>query len=84
MCRVEKPACPSTSSAIKSAAAGADNGPDELIWLGVLYGIVPTAVFVIAFYLCATWPLTDKLHTKVLRIVEKRYARQVSRAGGNT
>ena len=63
-----------------SAAAGASNGPDELFWLGMLYGAVPTAVFVLAFYLCSTWPLTDKLHEKVVRIVGKRYARQVVRA----
>ena len=62
-----------------SAAAGASNGPDELFWLGMLYGAVPTAVFVLAFYLCSTWPLTDKLHEKVVRIVGKRYARQIAR-----
>ncbi len=61
-----------------SAASDAVNGPDELLWLGVLYGVVPTAVFVFAFYLCITWPLTDKLHEKVVRIIKKRYERQVS------
>ena len=63
-----------------SAAAGAENGPDELIWLGVLYGVIPTVVFIYAFYLCITWPLTDRLHEKVVRIIQKRYDRQVSRA----
>lgn len=62
-----------------SAAAGATNTPDDLVWLGVLYGVVPTAVFVFAFYLCVTWPLTDRLHEKVLRLVEKRYSRQMAR-----
>ena len=60
-----------------SAVAGAENTADELLWLGLLYGLVPTVVFVFAFYLCITWPLTDKLHEKVVRIVKKRYARQV-------
>ena len=64
-----------------SAALGVTNGPDELFWLGILYGAVPTGVFVVAFYLCLTWPLTDKLHEKVVRIVAKRYARQVEETG---
>jgi len=53
------------------------NGPTELMWLGVLYGIVPTAVFVVAFYLSVTWPLNETMHKKVERILGKRYARQV-------
>ena len=53
------------------------NGATELMWLGVLYGIVPTAVFVVAFYLCVTWPLNETMHKKVERILGKRYARQV-------
>ena len=64
-----------------SAIAGAENTPDELLWLGLLYGLVPTVVFVFAFYLRITWPLTDKLHEKVVRIVKKRYARQMIQAG---
>ena len=63
-----------------SASAGAINGPDELFWLGVLYGVIPTSVFVVAFYLCSTWPLTDKLHEKVVRLVEKRYNKQIDKA----
>ncbi len=60
-----------------SALPEAQNGPTELMWLGVLYGIVPTAVFVVAFYLSITWPLNETIHKKVERILEKRYARQV-------
>ncbi len=67
-----------------SAALGVTNGPDELFWLGILYGAVPTGVFVVAFYLCLTWPLTDKLHEKVVRIVAKRYARQVEETGDSS
>lgn len=66
-----------------SAASGAVNGADELWWLGVLYGVIPTAVFVIAFYLCITWPLTDKLHEKVVRLVARRFERQVNKAESN-
>jgi len=62
-----------------SAAAGADNGPTELMWLGILYAIVPTSVFVVALYLSVTWPLTAEVHAKVQRIVTRRYNRQVSK-----
>ncbi|MBO6557189.1 MAG: hypothetical protein JJ934_11030 [Pseudomonadales bacterium] len=53
------------------------NGPTELMWVGVLYGIVPTAVFVVAFFLCVTRPLSETMHEKVEQILGKRYARQV-------
>jgi Na+/melibiose symporter-like transporter len=55
---------------------GAVNGPTELMWLGILYAIVPTALFVVALYLSVTWPLTAKVHAKVQRLVSKRLARQ--------
>ena len=59
-----------------SAASGSVNGPDELRWLGILYAVVPTAVFVIALYLCVTWPLTADMHARVQRLVEKRLEKQ--------
>ncbi len=59
-----------------SAASGSVNGPDELRWLGILYAVVPTAVFVVALYLCATWPLTANMHARVQRLVEKRLDKQ--------
>lgn len=59
-----------------STAQGTTNSPTELMWLGALYGLVPTFVFVFAFYLCITWPLNAKLHEKVVRILKKRYQRQ--------
>jgi len=59
-----------------SAAEGAVNGPDELMWLGILYAVVPTAVFVVALYLCATWPLNANMHARVQRLVEKRLQKQ--------
>lgn len=60
-------------------AEGAINGPDQLFWLGILYAIVPTSVFIVAFYLSVTWPLNADVHARVQRIVGKRYARQVAK-----
>jgi len=64
-----------------SAAAGAMNGPDALMWLGILYAVVPTAVFVIAFYLCITWPLTAPVHERLQRQVERKQLRLAKKAG---
>ena len=57
---------------------GVTNGPDQLMWLGILYAIVPTSVFIVALYLSVTWPLNADVHSKVQRIVAKRYARQMA------
>ncbi|MEM8769450.1 MAG: MFS transporter [Pseudomonadota bacterium] len=62
-----------------STDPGVPNGPNELMWLGILYGVIPTAVFVFAFYLCITWPLNAQMHGKVQRILNKRYERQLAR-----
>jgi GPH family glycoside/pentoside/hexuronide:cation symporter len=62
-----------------SAAAGAINGPDELMWLGILYAVVPTVVFIIAFYLCITWPLTAPVHERLQRLVERKQLRLANR-----
>ncbi len=64
--------------------AGVTNGPDQLFWLGILYAIVPTSVFIITFYLAVTWPLNAEVHSKVQRIVAKRHLREAAKAGGNT
>ncbi len=58
-----------------SVAVDVVNGPNELLWLGILYAIVPTALFVVAFYLCVTWPLTARLHKRLQRLVAKKQAR---------
>lgn len=58
-----------------SASPEVTNGPTELMWLGILYAMVPTALFVVAFYLCITWPLTADVHSRVQRIVERRQLR---------
>ncbi|MBT4159847.1 MAG: MFS transporter [Gammaproteobacteria bacterium] len=60
-----------------STDPGITNGTSELMWLGALYGIVPTVVFVFAFYLSITWPLNATMHTKVERILAKKYERQM-------
>lgn len=57
------------------ASAGATNGPDELLWLAVLYALVPTSVFGLAFYLSWTWPLTSERHARLRGLVERRQAR---------
>lgn len=57
-------------------ALGVVNGPDELMWLGILYAIVPTVLFIVALYLSVTWPLNATLHAKVQRLVEKRLSRR--------
>ena len=58
-----------------SVARNVTNGPTELMWLGILYAIVPTLMFVVAFYLCVTWPLTAKLHQRLERLVARKQAR---------
>jgi glycoside/pentoside/hexuronide:cation symporter, GPH family len=56
-------------------AQGAVHGPVELLWLAILYAIVPTVALLGALYLCWTWPLTATRHAKLRRILEKRNAR---------
>jgi len=53
-----------------------ENTTRELLWLGALYGVVPTVVFVFAFYLCITWPLDAKMHARVERILDKKIKKQ--------
>ena len=58
-----------------NTALGATNGPAELLWLGVLYAIVPTALFSFALYLCWTWPLTSAKHAQLQRLLDVREER---------
>jgi GPH family glycoside/pentoside/hexuronide:cation symporter len=58
-------------------AIGAAHGPTELLWLGVLYAMVPTALFCLALYLCWTWPLTSSKHAQLQRLLETREARRL-------
>ena len=61
-----------------SAAAGANNGPDELRWLGILYAIVPTVLFIVALYLSLTWPLTAAIHARVQKLVLRKILKQTN------
>ena len=55
--------------------AGAAHSANELAWLGVLYAIVPTALFVAALYLAWTWPLTPERHSRLRLALERRVRR---------
>jgi Na+/melibiose symporter-like transporter len=61
------------------ATAGAVNGPTELLWLGILYALVPTSVFGLALYLSWTWPLTSERHGRLQALIARRQARLVAR-----
>lgn len=65
-----------------STAPDAHNGPTELLWLGVLYAIVPTIMFGIAFCLCVTWPLNARMHARLQQLVERKQERHLRRTGG--
>jgi len=56
-------------------AVGAIHSPSSLLWLSVLYAIVPTAAFAIGLYLCWTWPLTRERHDRLQHLIEIRQAR---------
>jgi Na+/melibiose symporter-like transporter len=57
------------------ATPGAGNGADALLWLSVLYAIVPTVLFLLALYLCWTWPLTAERHQRFRERIARRDAR---------
>jgi GPH family glycoside/pentoside/hexuronide:cation symporter len=65
-----------------TALAGPEvqNGPTEILWLGILYAIVPTVMFGAALSLCWTWPLTDARHRRIQGMLERRNARLRARA----
>ena len=63
-------------------APAAENGPRELLWLGVLYAIVPTALFLAALYLAWVWPLTPERHSRLRMRLERRAARSGDRSYG--
>lgn len=55
---------------------GATNSSTELLWLGILYAIVPTLSFCLALYLCWTWPLNAGRHARLQRLLERRNSRR--------
>jgi Na+/melibiose symporter-like transporter len=56
-------------------AAGLVNGPVELRWLGILYALVPTVLFLIAFYFAWTYPLTQMRHRSLEAGIKRRAER---------
>ena len=60
-----------------NTAIGAVNGPTELLWLGVLYAIVPTVLFSLALYMTWTWPLTAGKHARLRKLLEAKEARRL-------
>ncbi len=66
-----------------SAAPDASNDAAALYWLGVIYAIIPTALFALAFWLTWTWPLTAHRHRRVRGALSRRLSRsEGSEAGG--
>ena len=66
------------------ASPGAVNGPEALGWLAILYAIVPTVLFLLALYLCWTWPLTAERHQRFRERIARRDARAAQRTLGVT
>jgi len=66
-----------------SAASGMQNDDMALMWLGILYALVPTVLFVFAFWLTWTWPLSAARHKRMRarheRTVTKRYSAEGQR-----
>lgn len=61
------------------ATPQAENGSVELLWLGVLYALVPTSVFGLALYLSWTWPLTSERHARLQALLQRRHAKLAAR-----
>ncbi len=64
-----------------NTSVGATHGPVELLWLGVLYAIVPTVLFCLALYMTWTWPLTAGKHAQLRRLLEAKEARRRAATG---
>ena len=60
---------------------GATNTAMELTWLGILYAIVPTVLFMAALYLAWTWPLTSRKHAQLQHLLERREQRRAAGEG---
>jgi len=57
-------------------AAGATNSEAAILWLGALYAVVPTILFLLALYIAWGYPLTQERH----RRIEERLNRRRQRA----
>jgi len=49
-------------------------------WLGILYALVPTLLFMVALYFAWTYPLTRARHARLEQALRRRQARAVARA----
>jgi Na+/melibiose symporter-like transporter len=58
------------------ASRDAINTESSLLWLSVLYAIVPTVLFSLAIWQCVTWPLTAKRHARLQNLMERRAERR--------
>lgn len=56
-------------------AAGLVNSAYALRWLGILYALVPTALFLVAFHLAWTYPLTQERQQKFEAGIKRRKGR---------
>jgi Na+/melibiose symporter-like transporter len=56
-------------------SVGATNSETNLLWLGVLYALVPTALFAFALFLTWSWPLSSDKHAQLQRLLERKQAR---------
>ncbi len=59
-----------------SATSGAQNDDTALLWLGILYALVPTVLFVFAFWLTWTWPLSAARHARMRARHERTMGRR--------
>lgn len=70
---------PLLAMASYSTAAGVANSPEQLRWLGIIYALIPSVMFGLAFYFTYTWPLSAKRHARIQARLEKRNQRIAKR-----
>jgi Na+/melibiose symporter-like transporter len=54
------------------AAAGAANGPDQLLWLRIFYTLLPSALLACCIWLTWRYPLTAERHARLRRHLDRR------------
>lgn len=54
------------------AAAGAVNGPEQLLWLRVFYALLPSALLACCVWLTWRYPLTAERHARIRRHLDRR------------
>ena len=61
-----------------SATSGMQNDDTALLWLGILYALVPTMLFAFAFWLTWTWPLSAARHARMRASHERRTEKRLA------